>query len=439
MNKNLSKETILNISKIKNEPQWMTDFRLKSLDIYFEKKMPNWGADLSGFKENNIDYYISPAKNTQHSWDEVPENIKESFDILGIPEAEREMLAGVGAQYDSELIYKNLKAEWSEKGVIFTDISQALLDYPELVERYFAKVISNNDNKFAALNSAFWSGGSFVYVPPGVEISVPLQAYFQINSQTMGQFERTLIIADTNSKVHYIEGCSAPVYRQNSLHSAVVEIHALQGSYVRYTTIQNWSNNIYNLVTKRAKAYKNAHVEWVDGNFGSKVTMKYPCVVLQGENSSANVISVAMANEGQHQDSGAKIYHIGANSKSNIISKTISKNGGRSSYRGLVQSSKNSYKSKSSVKCDALLFSNSRTDTYPKIDIQSNCNIEHEASVTNVSKEHIFYAMSRGLREEKCNALVLNGFVGDFIEELPLEYALEINRLLKHEMEGSIG
>lgn len=432
-------QLIISISQKKNEPAWMLELRLKALDLYNKMPLPNWGADLSKFQEKDLNYYIDPTVDLQYSWDEVPAEIKKTFADLGILEAEHELLAGVGAQYDSELIYKSLKSEWLNQGVIFSDISQALLDFPELVEKYFATVINYNDNKFAALNTAAWSGGSFVYVPPGVHVTVPLQAYFRINSPTMGQFERTLIIADNNSSVHYIEGCSAPLYRKNSLHSAVVEVIALEGAKVRYTTIQNWSNNIYNLVTKRAHAYANSCVEWVDGNFGSYVTMKYPCVVLKGFNARANIISLAVAGQNQHQDAGTKIIHCAENTKSNIISKSIAKNGGRSSYRGLVVGLPTVKNCQSAVKCDALLFSDSRSDTYPTINVKGDFQVEHEASVSNISEEQIFYSMSRGIMPERAQALVINGFVGSFLEELPLEYALEINKLISHEMEGSIG
>lgn len=439
MNKDLSVLTVEEISAKKNEPNWMREFRLQSLDCYMQMPMPNWGADLSAFTEQDISYYTQPVKEMQYSWQEVPAEIKKSFDDLGIPKAEQEILAGVGAQYDSELIYKSLKQEWLDKGVIFTDISDALKICPQYVEQYFSKVVPFNDNKFAALNSAVWSGGSFVYVPKNVEITVPLQAYFRINSQTMGQFERTLIIADENSKVHYIEGCSAPLYRKNSLHSAVVEVVALKRASVRYTTIQNWSNNIFNLVTKRAHAYEDSHVEWVDGNFGSRVTMKYPCVILKGKNSKATIVSLALADKKQHQDAGAKVIHCADNTSSNIISKSISKNGGRASYRGLVATKPGVTNCKTVVKCDALLFDDSQSDTYPTMKIKGDCNLEHEASVTNVSEEQLFYAMMRGLEPDKAQSMVVNGFVGTFVNELPLEYAIEINRLLKNEMEGSIG
>jgi Fe-S cluster assembly protein SufB len=432
-------QLIISISQKKNEPAWMLELRLKALDLYNKMPLPNWGADLSKFQEKDLNYYIDPTVDLQYSWDEVPAEIKKTFADLGILEAEHELLAGVGAQYDSELIYKSLKSEWLDQGVIFSDISQALLDFPELVEKYFATVINYNDNKFAALNTAAWSGGSFVYVPPGVHVTVPLQAYFRINSPTMGQFERTLIIADNNSSVHYIEGCSAPLYRKNSLHSAVVEVIALEGAKVRYTTIQNWSNNIYNLVTKRAHAYANSCVEWVDGNFGSYVTMKYPCVVLKGFNARANIISLAVAGQNQHQDAGTKIIHCAENTKSNIISKSIAKNGGRSSYRGLVVGLPTVKNCQSAVKCDALLFADSRSDTYPTINVKGDFQVEHEASVSNITEEQIFYSMSRGIMPERAQALVINGFVGSFLEELPLEYALEINKLISHEMEGSIG
>lgn len=441
MQKGLNKKIVTEISERKNEPGWMTDFRLQALDIFEQKPMPFWGADLSKLSTDEIYYYIKPVSEKQRDWDQVPEHIKETFEKLGVPQAERSMLAGVGAQFESEVIYKRLKEKWEKKGVVFLDTDSALKEYPELFKQYFGKIIPAHDNKFAALNSAVWSGGSFVYVPKGIQVDKPLQAYFRINAQQMGQFERTLIIAEPGSFVHYVEGCSAPVYRSNSLHSAVVEVVALQDSHVRYTTIQNWSNNVYNLVTKRAHAYERSTVEWVDGNFGSKVTMKYPCIVLKGKQSRGQIISIAVANKNQHQDSGGKIIHLADETTSNIVAKSISKAGGRSSYRGLLKVAKNLSGITSRVQCDALLFDEtSRSDTYPTVDIGSDdVDIGHEASVSKISDEQLFYLMSKGLSQQQAQAMIVNGFIDCFVSQLPMEYAVEINRLIEHEMEGSIG
>lgn len=441
MQKGLNKKIVTQISEQKNEPGWMTDFRLQALEIFEQKPMPSWGADLSELATHDIHYYVKPNVEKQHDWDAVPESIKQTFEKLGVPQAERSLLAGVGAQFESEVIYKRLKKKWQEKGVIFLDTDSALHDYPEVFKKYFAKVIPAHDNKFAALNSAVWSGGSFVYVPSGVSIDQPLQAYFRINTQQMGQFERTLIVAEPGSFVHYVEGCSAPVYRSSSLHSAVVEVVALQDAHVRYTTIQNWSSNVYNLVTKRAHAYDRAQVEWVDGNFGSKVTMKYPCIVLKGKHSKGQVVSIAVAGEQQHQDSGAKVIHLADHTTSNVIAKSISKKGGRSSYRGLLKVAKNLKGIVSRVQCDALLFDeSSQSDTYPTVDIGSDdVDIGHEASVSKISDEQLFYLMSKGLSAQQAQAMIVNGFIDCFVSQLPMEYAVEINRLIEHEMEGSIG
>lgn len=439
--KGLNKKIVCEISRQKNEPSWMTDFRLKSLEIFYSKPLPNWGPDLSGLCIEDIYYYIKPIEKQQKSWADVPQNIKDTFDALGIPQAERTMLAGVGAQFESEVIYKNLKKQWSDLGVVFCDLHTGLKDYPEIFKKYFASAIPQNDNKFAALNSAVFSGGSFVLVPQGVHVDMPLQAYFRINQDRMGQFERTLIIAQENSSVHYIEGCSAPVYSNSSLHSAVVEIIAHKNSKVRYTTIQNWAPNIYNLVTKRAIAYENAHVSWVDGNFGSCVTMKYPAVILKEKGAQADILSIAVAHKGQHQDSGGKVIHLAPNTKSNIISKSISSNGGRTSYRGLVKVIKNAQMVRSRVQCDALMMdSESQSDTYPTAIInQDNCDIGHEASVSKICDTQLFYLLSRGITKSAASAMIVSGFIEPFVKTLPMEYAVELNRLIMAEMEGSIG
>ncbi|MBL8128763.1 MAG: Fe-S cluster assembly protein SufB [Thermomicrobiales bacterium] len=437
----LNKKIVEDISKMKDEPQWMLDFRLKSLDHYEKRPMPNWGADLSGIKFDDIFYYIRPAENIGRTWDEVPEYIKNTFEKLGIPEAERKFLAGVGAQYESEVIYHSLREDLEKQGVIFLDMDSAVREHPDLVKKYFGTIIPYNDNKFAALNSAVWSGGSFIYVPPGVKVEVPLQAYFRINAENMGQFERTLIIVDKDAYVHYVEGCTAPTYSTSSLHSAVVEIVVLEGGRCRYTTIQNWSKNVYNLVTKRAAAYKNATMEWVDGNLGSKVTMKYPAVWLMEEGARGEILSVAFASDDQHQDAGGKVVHVAPNTSSQIISKSISKGTGRSSYRGLVKVYKGAENVKSNVVCDALLLDEtSKTDTYPYIEVEEErASIGHEATVSKVAEEQIFYLMSRGLTEDEAMSMIVNGFIEPIAKELPLEYAVELNRLIQLEMEGSVG
>lgn len=439
--KGLNREIVIQISEKKNEPGWMTDFRLNALAIFEKMPMPTWGGDLSALDTHDIHYYVKPIENLKTSWDDVPQDIKSTFTALGIPQAEQKFLAGVGAQYESEVIYKSLKKEWQEKGVLFLDTSSALLQHPELFKKYFATIIPPHDNKFAALNSAVWSGGSFVYVPKGVRIDMPLQAYFRINVANMGQFERTLIIAEDGSDVHYVEGCSAPLYRKNSLHSAVVELIAHDNARIRYTTIQNWSNNIYNLVTKRAVAHANATVEWIDGNFGSKLTMKYPSIILKGERAKGQIISIAVAGKGQHQDAGGKVIHLAPYTTSNIVSKSISKNGGRSSYRGLLKIAKSAVHAVSKVQCDALLLDEySRSDTYPTVQVnQELVDVGHEASVSKISDDQIFYLMSRGLSQAQARAMIVNGFIDAFVKELPMEYAVEINRLIASEMEGSIG
>jgi len=439
--KGLNRQLVEQISAQKHEPSWMTEFRLKALAIFETKPMPTWGADLSALAMDDIHYYVKPIDGQHRTWLDVPASIKTTFDALGIPQAERELLAGVGAQYESEVIYKSLKEEWRQKGVLFLDMDSGLRDYPDIVKQYFASIIPAHDNKFAALNSAVWSGGSFVYVPAGVHITMPLQAYFRINTQSMGQFERTLIIAEPGSFVHYVEGCSAPVYRKSSLHSAVVEIVALDNAHVRYTTIQNWSQNVYNLVTKRAVAHKHARVEWIDGNFGSKVTMKYPAIILKGEYASGQIISLAVAGNGQQQDSGGKVIHLAPHTTSTITAKSISQRGGRSSYRGLLKVVKGATHARSRVQCDALIFDKqSRTDTYPTVEVREPlADVGHEASVSKISEEQLFYLASRGLPAAQATALIVNGFIDCFVKELPMEYAVEINRLIAHEMEGSVG
>lgn len=437
----LSAKVVREISKYKKEPKWMREFRLHSLDIFLKKPMPSFGADLSGIDFDNIFYYVKPSEKAEGNWDEVPQYIKDTFDKLGIPEAERKFLAGVSAQYESEVVYHNLRKDLEKQGVIFTDMDTGLREHPGIVKKYFGTIIPPADNKFSALNSAVWSGGSFVYVPKGVEVEIPLQAYFRINTENMGQFERTLIIADEGSKVHYIEGCTAPVYSSDSLHSAVVELIAKKGAHLRYTTIQNWSSNVYNLVTKRAYAEEDAVVEWVDGNLGSKVTMKYPSVYLMGRGARAEIISVAFAGAGQHQDAGGKVIHVAPETTSTIVSKSISKDGGRTSYRGLLKIHKGAYGSKSAVRCDALLLDEkSRSDTYPTIEVdEERVNIEHEATVGKIGEEQLFYLMSRGLSENEAKTMIVNGFFDCFTKELPMEYAIELNRLLAMSMEGAVG
>ena len=439
--KGLDEEIIRQISAHKGEPQWMLDFRLESYEIFKSKPMPEWGADLSGIDFDDIFYYLKPTEMNARSWDDVPETIKNTFERLGIPEAERKFLAGVGAQYESEVIYHSLKSELEDQGVLFLDTDQALLQHEDLFREHWATIIPPADNKFAALNSAVWSGGSFIYVPPGVRIEQPLQAYFRINAQNMGQFERTLIIVDEGAYVHYVEGCTAPTYSSDSLHSAVVEILVKKGGRCRYTTIQNWSNNVYNLVTKRAVAEEDATMEWVDGNLGSKITMKYPAVILKGERAHGEILSIAFAGEGQHQDAGGKITHVAPNTTSVITSKSISKDGGRSSYRGLLRVNKDAEHSKSKVVCDALIIDpESRTDTYPYINISADqVDIGHEATVSKLGEEQIYYLMSRGLSEAEASALIVAGFIEPITKELPLEYAVELNRLIQLQMEGSVG
>jgi Fe-S cluster assembly protein SufB len=439
--KGLSRDTVTAISKMKNEPQWMLDFRLRSYDIFMKKPMPTWGGDLNAIDFQNIYYYAKATEKTEKSWDDVPEDVKNTFDKLGIPEAEKKFLAGVGAQYESEVVYHNLREDLQKQGVLFLDTDSALKEQPEIFRKYFGKIIPPEDNKFAALNSAVWSGGSFIYVPPGVKVDMPLQAYFRINAENIGQFERTLIVVDEGAEVHYIEGCTAPVYSSESLHSAVVELVAHKDAKLRYTTIQNWSNDVYNLVTKRAYAYEGATVEWIDGNIGSKLTMKYPGVYLMGERAYGETLSIAFAGKGQHQDTGAKMVHLAPNTTSKITSKSVSRLDGRSTYRGLLNVAKGATGVKSTVRCDALLLDDtSKTDTYPYMEInQEDATITHEATVGKIGDDQIFYLMSRGFTEEEALSLIVNGFMEPFTKELPMEYAVELNRLIKLEMDDSVG
>ena len=439
--KGLSSDIVNEMSWMKGEPAWMRDFRLKSLQRFDKRPMPNWGGDVNGIDINDIFYYVKPTEGQAKDWDDVPENIKDTYEKLGIPEAERKYFAGVTAQYESEVVYHKNREDLEAQGVIFTDMDTALREHPELVQAYFGRVIPPNDNKFSALNSAVWSGGSFIYVPPNTEVELPLQAYFRINTENMGQFERTLIIADEGSKVHYIEGCSAPVYSTDSLHSAVVEIVVKPHARVTYTTIQNWSNNVFNLVTKRARVEEGGHMEWVDGNIGSQLTMKYPAVVMVGPKASGTVLSAAYAGPGQHQDAGAKMTHAAPETTSKIISKSISKDGGRTSYRGLVRVEPDAYGCKSFVQCDALILDDeSSSDTYPYMEIGSpDAVIGHEATVSKVAEEQMFYLMSRGLSEEQAMGMIVNGFIEPVTRDLPMEYAVEWTRLIELQMEGSVG
>jgi Fe-S cluster assembly protein SufB len=438
----LSEAKVREISALKNEPEWMLDFRLKGLRLFDKKPMPNWGADLSGIDFDNIKYFVRSSEKQATSWDELPADIKNTYDKLGIPEAEKQrLIAGVAAQYESEVVYHSIREDLEKLGVLFLDTDTALREHNDLFREYFGSVIPAGDNKFAALNTATWSGGSFIYVPKGVHVDIPLQAYFRINTENMGQFERTLIIADEDSYVHYVEGCTAPVYSSDSLHSAVVEIIVKKNARVRYTTIQNWSNNVYNLVTKRALAHEGATMEWIDGNLGSKVTMKYPAVWMVGEHAKGETLSVAFAGEGQHQDAGAKMVHAAPHTSSTIISKSVARGGGRTSYRGLVQVQPGAHHSKSTVKCDALLVDTiSRSDTYPYVDVrEDDVQMGHEATVSKVSEDQLFYLMSRGLSEDEAMAMIVRGFVEPIARELPMEYALELNRLIELQMEGSVG
>jgi len=437
----LTREVVEEISKMKNEPEWMLEERLKALEIFYSKPMPMWGGDLSELDFDEIIYYVKPSEEQGRTWDEVPEEIKRTFDRLGIPEAEQKYLAGVSAQYESEVVYQSLEEDLEKLGIIFKDTDTALQEYEEYFKEYFGKVVPASDNKFAALNTAVWSGGSFIYVPKGVEASAPLQAYFRINSENMGQFERTLIIVDEGASVHYVEGCTAPIYTTNSLHAAVVEIFVKKDAYCRYTTIQNWANNVYNLVTKRATTEANATMEWIDGNMGSKLTMKYPSVLLRGEGARAMTISIAFAGKGQHQDAGAKMYHLAPNTSSSIVSKSLSKDGGKVSYRGIVHFGRKADGARANIECDTLILDDKSTsDTIPYNEIYNdNISLEHEAKVSKVSEEQLFYLMSRGLEEQEATDMIVMGFIEPFTRELPMEYAVEMNRLMKYEMEGSIG
>jgi Fe-S cluster assembly protein SufB len=438
----LSEEVVRDISGKKNEPEWMLDMRLKGLRYFGRKPMPSWGADLSGIDFDNIKYFVRSTEKQAESWDDLPSDIKNTYDKLGIPEAEKQrLIAGVAAQYESEVVYHKIREDLEEKGVIFLDTDTALKEHPDLFKEYYGTVIPAGDNKFASLNTAVWSGGSFIYVPKGVHVEIPLQAYFRINTENMGQFERTLIIVDEGAYVHYVEGCTAPIYKSDSLHSAVVEIIVKKDARCRYTTIQNWSNNVYNLVTKRAVCQAGGTMEWIDGNIGSKVTMKYPAVYLMGEHAKGETLSIAFAGEGQHQDAGAKMVHMAPNTSSTIISKSVARGGGRTSYRGLIEVREGAEHSKSTVKCDALLVDTvSRSDTYPYNDIrEDDVEMGHEATVSKISEDQLFYLMSRGMTEDEAMAMIVRGFVEPIARELPMEYALELNRLIELQMEGAVG
>ena len=439
----LSEEVVREISKLKEEPEWMTELRVKAYNHFVKRPMPKWGntSTLDEIDFDSICYYLRSSEATEKDWDDVPEEIRNTFDRLGIPEAEQKWLSGVTAQYESEAVYHSIREDLEKQGVIFLDMDSGLKEYPDLVKKWFCSVVPLTDNKFSALNTAVWSGGSFIYVPKGVHVEMPVQAYFRINAKNMGQFERTLIIADEGSSIHYVEGCTAPSYSADSLHSAVVELIALPGAHIRYSTVQNWSSNVYNLVTKRGIAHENSKIEWVDGNIGSKLTMKYPAVILKGEGAHAEVISVAYSGDGQHQDAGAKIHHLASNTTSKILSKSISKNGGRGTYRGQVTVSPKAENCKLNVVCDALILDEeSRSDTYPTMEVANpTARCEHEASVSKVSDNQLFYLMSRGHSEEEALAMIVNGFFEPFTRELPMEYAVELNQLMALEMEGSIG
>ena len=441
--KGLSEEVVREISAHKEEPEWMLDSRLKALKVYESKPMPTWGGNLSELDQvlDEIYFYVRPQDRMEHSWEDVPEEIKDTFEKLGIPEAERKVLAGVGAQYESEMVYHSLREEWEKQGVIFDSIEDGLKNHPDLFREYFGTVIPTQDNKFSAMNAAVWSGGSFVYIPPGVHLETPLQAYFRVNQERMGQFERTLIICDEGASAHYIEGCTAPVYSTESFHSGVIEIVVKKNARFRYTTIQNWSNNMYNLVTQRALVHEGANMEWLDGNLGSKLTMKYPSCYLVGEGAHGEILSIAYSGDGQHQDTGGKVVHAAPHTTSSIVSKSISKGHGRSTYRGLCKVHEGAHHARSNVECDALLINDtSRTDTYPYIEIEENdANVGHEASVSKIGEEQLFYLTSRGISEEEAMAMIVRGFIEPIAKELPLEYAVELNRLIELEMEGSVG
>ena len=439
--KGISEDVVRAMSAEKEEPEWMLEFRLKSLETFNKMAMQEWGPDLSGINFDDLTYFQKASDKPARDWEDVPEKIKETFERIGIPEAERAYLAGASAQYESEVVYHNMKEEYDKLGIIFTDTDSALKEYPELFKKYFSKLVPPTDNKFAALNSAFWSGGTFIYVPKGVKVDIPLQTYFRINNEATAQFERTLIIVDEGASVHYVEGCTAPTYTTASLHAAIVEIFALDGAYMRYSTIQNWSDNVYNLVTKRATAKKNATVEWIDGNLGAEVTMKYPSVYLDGEGARGTMLSIAFANAGQHQDTGAKMIHNAPHTSSSIVSKSIARNGGKVDYRGQVTFNKDSKKSVSHIECDTILMDDlSKSDTIPFNEIHnSQVALEHEAKVSKISEEQLYYLMSRGLSEQEATEMIVMGFVEPFTKELPMEYAVELNRLISYEMEGSVG
>ena len=439
--KGLTEKIVRDISKIKEEPEWMLEYRLQAYENFKTIPNPTWGPDLSGVNFDDITYYKKPSEKSEHSWDDVPDEIKETFDKLGIPEAEREFLAGVGAQFESEVVYHSTMEELSKQGVVFTDTDTALRKYPELFKDYFAQVVANNDNKYAALNGAVWSGGSFIYVPKGVKLEKPLQSYFRINSEQMGQFERTLIIVDEGASLHYVEGCTAPIYTTHSLHAATVEIFVRKGGHCRYTTIQNWAANIVNLVTKRALVEEDAHMEWVDGNIGSGINMKYPACILKGDRAKGTTISIAFAGKNMHQDTGAKMIHLGKDTTSSIVSKSMSAKGGKVNYRGMIHHTKNATGAKSNVECDTIILDDeSYSDTLPYNIVKNNlATVQHEASVSKVSEEQLFYLMSRGLSEEEATEMIIMGFIEPFAKELPMEYAVELNQLIKLEMEGSIG
>ena len=439
--KGLDEQIVREISEMKNEPKWMLDYRLKALEHFYKRPMPQWGGDLSELDFDDLTYYVKPTEKSERSWDEVPEEIKRTFDRLGIPEAEQKYLAGVSAQYESEVVYQSLKEDLEEMGIIFQDTDSALQEHEELFKEYFGTVVPYTDNKFSALNSAVWSGGSFIYVPKGVKSDAPLQAYFRINSENMGQFERTLIIVDEGASVHYVEGCTAPTFSSSSLHSAVVEIIVKKDAYCRYTTIQNWANNVYNLVTKRATVAANGTMEWIDGNLGSKLTMKYPSIMLMGEGARGNTLSIALAGKGQMQHAGAKMFHLAPNTSSTIVSKSISHSGGNVSYLGLVHFGRKADGARANIECDTMIMDNQSTsDTIPYNEIlNDNISLEHEAKVSKVSEEQLFYLMSRGLNEIEATEMIVMGFIEPFTKELPMEYAVEMNRLISFEMEGSIG
>ncbi|NOT35460.1 MAG: Fe-S cluster assembly protein SufB [Candidatus Eisenbacteria bacterium] len=439
--KGLDAEIVAQISDMKGEPKWMRDYRLKAYEIFQQKPLPMWGGDVAAINFQDIYYYVKPTEKEAKTWEDVPADMKRTFDKLGIPEAEQKFLSGVGAQYDSEVVYHKIQEKLEKQGVIFLSCDHGLRDHEELFKKYFGTIIPSTDNKFAALNSAVWSGGSFIYVPKGVHVDVPLQAYFRINTKDMGQFERTLIIVDEGAYVHYVEGCTAPISSSDSLHSAVVEIIVHKNARCRYTTIQNWSNNVYNLVTKRAVAYENATMEWVDGNLGSKLTMKYPAVYMMEPGAHGEILSIAFAGKGQHQDAGGKCVHVAPRTTSKVISKSISKDGGRAGYRGLVKVQKGAFDSKSTVNCDALILDeHSRSDTYPYMEIEEDrVTIGHEATVSKIGDDQIFYLMSRGIPQEEAGAMIVSGFIEPIVKELPMEYAVEMNRLIQLQMEGSVG